>query len=73
VFLALRCIENKTDVVIGTDQFTMMQESVNVITRMGDNPATTTQWEVSTNSRSVGLWSGAQAIPFIKSLQDNKG
>lgn len=67
MFLMVRCQENTTAVVIATSMF-MTGDTAKVTTRLGDEAAQTSQWNISSNYKSVGLWSGAKAIPFIKDL-----
>lgn len=69
-FLVLRCAENTTSAVFSTSLF-MMDEKPSVTIRIGEEKAATTRWTRSTSYKSAGLWTGAQAIPFIKSLPDN--
>ena len=71
MFLIMRCSENTTSVIFSTDMF-MLNETVAVTTRFGKEPATTTQWGRSTNYQAVGLWSGSQAIPFIRRLVNHE-
>ena len=68
--LVLRCSENTTSVILSTSMF-MTEDRVAVTTRVGEDPATTSRWELSTSYKAVGLWSGSVAIPFIKALRDN--
>lgn len=70
MFLIMRCAENTTSVVFVTSMF-MVGERPTVTVRVGDEPARTERWNRSTNYKAVGLWSGAEAIPFIKRLKDN--
>lgn len=69
--LVLRCIENTTSVVLFTGQF-MIGDSASVTYRIGSDAAVTQQWNGSSNRQAVGLWSGSQAIPFIKALMDGE-
>jgi len=69
-FLILRCAENTTSALFSTSLF-MMSERPQVTIRLGDAKAETTSWTRSTSYKAAGLWSGAQAIPFLKSLPDN--
>jgi type VI secretion system protein VasI len=36
--------------------------------RIDDEPAETSQWDISTNYEAVGRWRGASAIPLIKRM-----
>jgi type VI secretion system protein VasI len=40
--------------------------------RIDDNPARTLSFEASTDNSALGLWSGGEAIPFIKALAGGK-
>jgi len=70
VALLLRCAENTTSVILSTTMF-MTEESVPVTIRIGDAPARRSGWTLSSSNKAVGLWSGSEAIPFIRSLPDN--
>jgi type VI secretion system VasI family protein len=65
--LHLRCAENTTSIFITWESFLDM-ESTEVTTRIDKLPAESSYWNVSTNFEAVGLWNGADAIPFIRSL-----
>jgi type VI secretion system protein VasI len=69
--LILRCRENTTNVIFATGMF-MSGDYAQVTTRLGEQKAKASKWEISSNYSAVALWSGAQAIPFIKSLLDEK-
>ncbi len=71
MFLLLRCSENTTSVVFTTSMF-MVGETPTVTVRVGEGKAETKRWNRSTNYKAVGLWSGAEAIPFMKALQDQE-
>lgn len=70
--LLIRCIENVTSVVLGTDSFNVGVDTAPVTLRVDGGTATTTRWEMSDSGNAVGLWSGAKAISFIKSLKTAK-
>lgn len=70
MYLVVRCAENTTSVVFVTSMF-MISERPTVTIRVGDEPARTERWSRSTNYKAVGLWSGGEAIPFLKRLKDN--
>lgn len=69
-FLILRCTEKTTSAVFTTNMF-MTNDNPSVTIRIGDSKAQASRWTRSTNYKAVGLWSGAQAISFIKTLPDN--
>lgn len=64
--LMVRCRENTTSVMLHTDMF--MTTNPRVTIRIGSGKATTTTWERSESYKAAGLWTGAQAIPFLRSL-----
>ena len=66
--LFVRCIENVTSVVISTDSFNIGATTAPVTLRIDGGTASTVRWEMADNSSAVGLWNGANAIPFLKSL-----
>lgn len=70
-YLIMSCREQTTSFIISTEMF-MTSEEPTVTTRVGEQPAVSGKWSRSTNYKAVGLWSGKQAIPFIKSLKDNE-
>ncbi|MBD9621862.1 hypothetical protein IB279_02770 [Ensifer sp. ENS06] len=70
-YLLMSCREQTTSFIISTEMF-MSGEEPTVTTRIGVAPAVTGKWSRSTNYKAVGLWSGKEAIPFIKSLKDNE-
>jgi type VI secretion system protein VasI len=65
--LHLRCAENTTSIFV-TWETVLDNESVEVTTRIDKLPAKSNYWNVSTDFEAVGLWNGAEAIPFIRSL-----
>lgn len=68
--LVLRCLENTTSAYIRFDGLFMSDiDSYGRVTfRVDKNKATTNRLRVSTDNEALGLWSGGQSIPFIKSL-----
>lgn len=70
VALLFRCIENTTSVLISTGSF--MADAPQVTIRFDANPARTTRWDVSSNYQAVGLWSGGEAIPFLKQIRNGQ-
>lgn len=68
--LWLRCMENKTNVVIGFDLYTTDNQNVKY---KFDDGAVQKQWmEVMRGGDGVGIWSGARAIPFIRKMFDKQ-
>lgn len=68
--LLMRCRENTTSLVLSTDMF-MLSETPSVTFRKNEEPAVKAVWGRSSDYKAVGLWSGSDAIPFIKSLKNN--
>lgn len=71
VALALRCMENTTSVILSMGTFSV-DDRMAVTIRLGTEPAETSRWEISSQRTSVGLWTGSQAIPFIKRLANGE-
>jgi type VI secretion system protein VasI len=68
--LVLQCAQNTTSVSFSTD-IPVTDETVPVTISIDDAPAVSSSWSRSETGSSVGLWRGATAIPFIRSLPDN--
>ncbi len=68
VGLFIRCGERKTSLLFATEIFLATGNTVPVMYRIDKDPAREGHWSVSTDYKAVGLWTGAEAIPFIKSL-----
>ena len=68
--LVLQCAQNTTSVSFSTDM-PMTEDKVPVTISINDTPADSSSWLRSEIGNSVGLWRGAAAIPFIRSLPDN--
>ena len=68
--LWLRCIENTTAAIINADWY--LDASISVQFRVGDEKPVAQTWTPSTDRKAAGLWDGARAIPFIKSLLGKK-
>jgi type VI secretion system protein VasI len=70
--LVLRCQENTTSVIISTTGCHLASSDYNnygVVTyRLDEAPSSTRDFVESTDNRALGLWSGGEAIPFIKDL-----
>lgn len=68
--LHLRCLENTTSATFSfNDQFMADIQGYGDITyRVDDRAAVKRGFQESTDNKWLGLWRGAQAIPFIKSL-----
>jgi type VI secretion system protein VasI len=70
IALVLRCAQNTTSVSFSTDM-TMTEDTVPVTISIDGAPADSSSWSRSETGNSFGLWRGAAAIPFIRSLPDN--
>lgn len=74
--LVLVCQENTTAALInvgeylGTDRNGRSRDGKFLMYRIGEHEASSAYWNTSTSGRAVGLWSGGQSIPFIRSLID---
>lgn len=64
-FLIIRCKDNRTEVIFGTDEFFGTMDDVAISYRIDDKPAVSTSWSVSTNGKAVFA---PQAVAFAKSL-----
>jgi type VI secretion system protein VasI len=64
--LWLRCMENKTNVVVGFNRYTSDDQTVEYKL---DDASIDTQWmEILRGGEGLGIWSGSRAIPFIKAM-----
>jgi len=68
--MILRCTENTTAAIFRMNDLFLadLQSYGNVIYRIDDEKAKTRRMRESTSNEALGLWRGATAIPFIKSL-----
>lgn len=64
--LWVRCMENKTNVLIGFDRYTT--ENQNVKYKLDDEPVQKQWMETMRGGDGIGIWSGARAIPFIRKM-----
>lgn len=64
--LWLRCMENKTNVIIGFDRYTT--DDQNVRYRLDDETIQKQWMEPLRSGDGIGIWSGSRAIPFIKKM-----
>lgn len=65
--MTIRCMENVTSVLLSFDSF-IGSRNRSVEYRVDEKILQRGTWSASTDSKTVGLWHGAQAIPFIKAL-----
>lgn len=66
--LWLRCMENRTNVLIGFDRYTTENQSVRY--RLDDGNVQTQWMETMRGGDGIGIWSGSRAIPFIRGMLD---
>lgn len=69
-FLYVRCMKNSTNAFITFDSYTSDNQSVKY--RLDDGSTKKIWMETMNGGDGIGIWSGARAIPFIKSLLDKK-
>lgn len=75
VTLMLRCQENTTSIIFITGchmTSSRYNDYGDVTYRLDDEDPQVRGFEESTNNRALGLWRGAQAIPFIRAMLDNQ-
>jgi type VI secretion system protein VasI len=71
VSFVVRCHENVTAAYFTTDcHMADIQGHGKIEFRTDKNKAEVINADASTNNRSLGLWSGGKAIPFVKKLLD---
>lgn len=68
VSLHIRCKERVTNLFVAADWFLGTARAVPVMLRIDQEKPFQQSWEPSTNGKAAGLWNGASAIPFLKSL-----
>lgn len=71
ITIAALCRENTTSFVVVTGMF-MAEDQPKVTYRLGTAPAVSARWNRSTDYKAVGLWSGSDAIPFLRALKDGE-
>lgn len=75
ITLVVRCHENTTSIYFNTGCHMTSSEYDDYGTvryRLDDDKARSFKGDVSTNNRSLGLWSGGRSIPVIKSMFGKK-
>jgi type VI secretion system protein VasI len=74
--LIIRCQEDTTSIYIATTGCHLTSSDYNdyghVTYRIDDKPSNTRSFDESTSNRALGLWSGGQAIPFVKAMFGHK-
>ena len=68
--MILRCRRNETNMYVIVGDYLGSDGRKSVTYRFGDQPAQQASWSTSTDNDAVGLWSGGQAIDFMKRLLD---
>lgn len=74
-FLTIRCREKTTAAILSTEchmSSSQYDRYGEVDYRVDEAPAKVAKMEASTNNTSLGLWRGANAIPFVKQLLGGK-
>jgi type VI secretion system protein VasI len=66
--MVLRCQRNETNLYVIVGDYLGSDGRKSVTYRFGEEAAQKASWSVSTDNDAVGLWSGGQAIPFMKRL-----
>jgi type VI secretion system protein VasI len=67
-WLYLRCRENATSAFVTAEQWFLTGDQVSIAYRVDKEKPQAQTWARSTNYNAAGIWDGARAIPFIKSL-----
>ncbi|MCX5569631.1 type VI secretion system-associated protein TagO [Kaistia nematophila] len=65
--LWVRCHEKKTGVMVVWGSYLGLDET-RVEWRIDEGGRSTGSWRISSDREAVGLWTGASAIPFIRTL-----
>ncbi len=64
--LWVRCMQNKTNLLIGFDRYTT--DNQNIKYKLDDGPVQKQWMETMNGGDGIGIWSGSRAIPFIKKM-----
>lgn len=64
--LWVRCMENRTNLLIGFDRYTTDDQSMKF--RLDDSPVQKQWMEIMRGGDGIGIWSGSRAIPFIRGM-----
>lgn len=64
--LWVRCMQNKTNLLIGFDRYTT--DNQNVKYKLDDGPVQKQWMATMSGGDGIGIWSGSRAIPFIKRM-----
>lgn len=65
--MLVRCQENTTNVLFSTSMF-MTGDQAEIMYRIDDQDAVVRRMSISASHKASGFWSGAEAIPFIRSV-----
>ena len=68
--LWVRCMENRTNVLIGFDRYTTDNQSVRY--KLDDGPVKKQWMETMRGGGGIGIWSGGRAIPFTRQMFDKE-
>lgn len=71
VLWGIRCRDDTTSTLLVLDTL-VGNEEVSVQYRFDDKAAITASWMPSTGGQAIGLWSGRDAIPFIRAAMASK-
>lgn len=64
--LWVRCMENKTNLLIGFNRYTSDNQSVRY--KLDDQPISKHWMETMRGGEGIGIWTGGKAIPFIRRM-----
>lgn len=70
--LRMRCENGVVSLSIGSDAITW-ESRTEVTLRIGEGKVTAHRWRPGTDGKAVGLWTSAEAVPFIRKLPDDTG
>ena len=70
--LKMRCENDAISFFVGSDTVTW-DERTEVTLRIGNGKVATYRWRTAEDGKGVGLWSTADAVPFVRKLPDNAG
>lgn len=72
--MVIRCHENATSLyfIIGDHFLSDIQGYGQITYRVDEKKASTKEFDVSTDNKALGLWSGGSSIPFVKQMMGAK-
>lgn len=68
--LKIRCENDTISFFVSSDTVTW-DERAEVTLRIGNGKVATYRWRRAEDGKGLGLWSSAEAVPFVKKLPDN--